>query len=553
MGSDVKIQWIVDGVFGSEAQGYTSPLASNRYRVLGPCDGLRRQGVSVQLIAPEQWNVMAQTVGQADVVVIAKLAPGDEAQRLARLMERVLNQMRHAQAEGIKVIADFCDDHFDRSDVGAYWRALAREADVRVAGTEAMAQALAAYSQQPVHVIGDPVLGTKLAPRVFLPSRRASGLWPWGRSAMPSRLRLLWYGNLNNWPALVPWIQALVPLAQQQPWILRVVTTPHPEIERYADEFNRRHGSEALVEFVEWSLDTQRDLLAESHVVLLPSDTTSQKKQVKTANRLTDALQAGNYVVASALPAYQTFVEGVALSDRPMAALGDYLKNPKACLERIALGQRLVEASAAPEVIALQWLRACEAAIALDQRALASADPPAARASLVKLNLGCGDKILEGYVNVDVVAARSGKAPDVQCDLRQLKPFEDGIADEVLAVHVVEHFWRWEVEDILREWVRVLKPGGRMVLECPNLQSACEAFLADPEVASREDAAGQRSMWVFYGDPQWRDPLMVHRWGYTPRSLGRLLESIGLIDVRQEPALYKLREPRDMRVVGRKP
>jgi hypothetical protein len=60
-------------------------------------------------------------------------------------------------------------------------------------------------------------------------------------------------------------------------------------------------------------------------------------------------------------------------------------------------------------------------------------------------------------------------------------------------------------------------------------------------------------MWVLYGDPSWRDPLMVHRWGYTPESLAEIMRQAGLIDVRQEPAQFKLREPRDMRMVGMKP
>jgi SAM-dependent methyltransferase len=174
-------------------------------------------------------------------------------------------------------------------------------------------------------------------------------------------------------------------------------------------------------------------------------------------------------------------------------------------------------------------------------------------ASPLRLNLGCGDKHLPGYVNVDVAASRAGVRPDVQCDLRELKSFATDSADEVLAVHVVEHFWRWEIVDVLREWLRTLKPGGQMIVECPNLLEACRALLEDPVNGAQPGPGGQRTMWVFYGDPAWRDPLMCHRWNYTPQSLKALMEESGLVRVRQEPARFKLREPRDMRIVGEKP
>jgi ubiquinone/menaquinone biosynthesis C-methylase UbiE len=171
---------------------------------------------------------------------------------------------------------------------------------------------------------------------------------------------------------------------------------------------------------------------------------------------------------------------------------------------------------------------------------------------MIKLNLGCGDKLLTGYLNVDIAHERAGAQPDVICDVRNLGKFEDNFADEILAVHVVEHFWRWEVESVLREWVRVLKPGGKMILECPNIKTACEEFLKDPDIAGLPGPESQRTMWVFYGDPRWADPLMVHRWGYTPSSLARVMHQAGLVELRQEPAQFKLREPRDMRITGLK-
>ncbi len=103
----------------------------------------------------------------------------------------------------------------------------------------------------------------------------------------------------------------------------------------------------------------------------------------------------------------------------------------------------------------------------------------------VRLNLGCGDKILQGYTNVDVSPSRGGRHPDVICDIRFLEGFNSDCADEVMAIHVIEHIERWEVVDVLKRWRDVLRPGGKLVLETPNLLSACKAILADPLIAAR--------------------------------------------------------------------
>ncbi len=170
----------------------------------------------------------------------------------------------------------------------------------------------------------------------------------------------------------------------------------------------------------------------------------------------------------------------------------------------------------------------------------------------IRLNLGCGDKILAGYINVDIAPSRKGQRPDVISDLRKLD-FEDDYADEILSVHVIEHFYHWEVRALLGEWLRVLKPSGKLILECPNLLSAARSLIEDPRRHARPGKDGRTTMWVFYGDPGWKDPLMCHKWGYTPDSLKALLEDLKLTNVQQEPALFKRREPRDMRITGRKP
>jgi SAM-dependent methyltransferase len=317
---------------------------------------------------------------------------------------------------------------------------------------------------------------------------------------------------------------------------LTLVTQLTPETRDFAQAFAAFEPARLRVELVPWSLEATWKAIEDCDCVWIPI-AAMDKNVVKSPNRLVESLWAGRLVVADALPSYAPFAEftpiGQGLEQGVMAALAD----PSGAEQRIREAQRRIARLHSSFECGRLW---AQAAGDRSQRGL-------------RLNLGCGDKILGGYVNVDVVEARAGMRPDVICDLHDLAPFADASADEILSVHVVEHFWRWEIADVLREWIRVLKPGGRLIVECPNIQSACQTFLENPVENAHEDQRGQRTMWVFYGDPKWKDPLMIHRWGYTPESLRELLSEVGLRDVRQEPAQFKLREPRDMRVVGVKP
>lgn len=557
MTRSLNIHWLVQGIETDSEGRPTSDLASNRYRVLTPASWLEAHQNHVKLLSAGHWKFDA--ANSPDILLVGKMLPGGKSERVQAFTSQLLHHIRFAREAGIPVIADFNDDHFQHPLIGAYWRELAAISTICIAGSTEMANLLKSQTEQPIRVIGDPIGSPFAEPKVFnalSPSSNGFLSRFIGTKKTPQRyLNFAWYGNPVNWPSLQVWIDQLAALAQRQPFRLWALTRISPTMQKYVDQFNATYSPAAVIELQEWNEQDQWDVVRDADVVLVPSDTSDSTKRVKTSNRLTDALHMGRTVMASHLPEYIPYADATWLTDRPLDTISDILAMPDTAMRKIISGQQMVSERCSPDEISKQWLNCIDEAIRLPNTGIESLSLDSSNrntADLIRLNLGCGDKILPGYVNVDVVEARAGKTPDVLCDLHQLHPFPDNYADEVMAIHVVEHFWRWEVEDILREWIRVLRPGGRMVLECPNLISACEEFLKNTELRSRPDQAGQRTMWVFYGDPSWKDPYMIHRWGYTPDSLKRLMESVGLIKVVQEPAQYKLKEPRDMRLVGYK-
>lgn len=93
----------------------------------------------------------------------------------------------------------------------------------------------------------------------------------------------------------------------------------------------------------------------------------------------------------------------------------------------------------------------------------------------LKLHLACGLDYHPDYINVDLYPMEQGKY-DAQFDVKTL-PYDDNTVDEIKAFHVIEHFDFWEASVTLKEWHRVLKPGGRLWLETPDFYTTCESFI----------------------------------------------------------------------------
>lgn len=150
--------------------------------------------------------------------------------------------------------------------------------------------------------------------------------------------------------------------------------------------------------------------------------------------------------------------------------------------------------------------------------------------------------------------------PDISCDLRKLEFTEDNIADEIHAIHCLEHINRWETVSTLKEWHRVLKHGGLLVIEVPCLTKIVNildhwphpheaAFfkLKDGRKVNQYDDA----MDGLYGDRKTKAEGMRHEWCFTYVELVECMEAAGFSNVEQTAPVYH-RPFRDMRVEVRK-
>ena len=143
----------------------------------------------------------------------------------------------------------------------------------------------------------------------------------------------------------------------------------------------------------------------------------------------------------------------------------------------------------------------------------------------LRLNLGSGERPLPGFVNVDTLADAPGV--DVVADVTQRLPFDDGSAELIYAVHLLEHVATDRVPEVLADWRRVLRPGGVLMVAVPDLDAIARILV---------DRAGwftpPHNPWLgaIYGGQ--KDEWDFHKTGFTAPWLAHLLENAGFGEVR---------------------
>lgn len=150
----------------------------------------------------------------------------------------------------------------------------------------------------------------------------------------------------------------------------------------------------------------------------------------------------------------------------------------------------------------------------------------------MKLNLGGGKMKLDGWTNVDIRDA------DICADIRAL-PIEDNSIDQVLLVHVIEHFTYEDADKVLKEIYRVLKRGKKVTIEAPDILETFNQYSDHVEVLSRH---------VYGIMPENGDIGDCHKSGWTAQLACRHLTNLGFIVVSEGHGILHGYPQRDFRV-----
>ncbi len=110
-----------------------------------------------------------------------------------------------------------------------------------------------------------------------------------------------------------------------------------------------------------------------------------------------------------------------------------------------------------------------------------------------KLQIGSGNNVYEGWLNTDYEPGIPGV---YRMDATRKFPFADNTFDYVFCQHMIEHIGYPEGQFMLRECLRVLKPGGKVRISTPNLAFVCGLYNSTPDERQRAYMEWSKATWV---------------------------------------------------------
>ena len=177
----------------------------------------------------------------------------------------------------------------------------------------------------------------------------------------------------------------------------------------------------------------------------------------------------------------------------------------------------------------------------------------------IRLNLGSGGRPLSGWINIDNYdyekndTSRSASVYDIKMDIRELDVADNSV-DQILLVHVIEHFVRWETIKMVRHYRQKLKTGGQLVVEMPDLEKCIHWYLLGKAAPHMNTPLGPMNMGrsQFYGN-QWNElDYETHRYVWDMQEFCAMLQEEGFTITSASHDAKFHQKGRDMFVVGAK-
>ena len=199
----------------------------------------------------------------------------------------------------------------------------------------------------------------------------------------------------------------------------------------------------------------------------------------------------------------------------------------------------------------------------------------------IKLNLGCGSRFKDGYINIDFdsIDEITKRYPNidindnckfVQCNILEL-PYENGTVDEIRADAILEHLSFKEESLFFAEVKRVLKKGGILNFSVPDFEVLItkwivakddwkDFFRDDDEAIKQEHWFGQYS---YSQDSRWGYLMagifgpqngkgQTHRNAYSKLKIESIFKKINFEEIEISDFLWKGNRDLMIRAIGKK-
>lgn len=130
------------------------------------------------------------------------------------------------------------------------------------------------------------------------------------------------------------------------------------------------------------------------------------------------------------------------------------------------------------------------------------------------------------FLNVDIVDMPK---VDLIFDITKPFPISDGVIAEIFSAATLEHLRKSHVDHVLREFFRILQPGGMLRVSTPDIEAIATSILAGEDLA-----VINQHLFGKYKSDQTED-YDLHRWMYPASAMLKRLTELGFVRAERIP------------------